>query len=188
MGLQKEIGAVLGLILTPLITAIKFINNAVASLIRWVVDKLYIKPLSSFVSKELLRYALCGFTNYIVLDAILYFITYHYIVGADTYIYIGITTISPHILSMIVVFPITFITGFWLNRYVAFSSTHFKVQKQITRYALSIVGSILLSYIILKGLVEWLNIWPTPAKVICSLLLATYSFLMARYYTFPTKE
>ncbi len=157
-------------------------------IVSWCVmglaKRIHATPIGRVVSIDLLRYAICGVTNYIVLDAILYFLTYHYLVGSSTYLNIGLTTISPHIISLILVFPITLLSGFWLNRHVVFNSTEMGMRRQLMRYIYSIAGSIILSYIIIKVLVETLGIWPTPAKILCSLLTATYSYLMARLYTF----
>ncbi len=150
----------------------------------WFIDLFYLPILSKFhISKEQFRYIACGVGNYIILDSVLYYLTYHYLI-ADRYINIGITYISPHVSSLIIVFPITFLTGFMLNRYVVFESTRRKIKFQITRYALTVVGSILLNYVIIKLLVEHFELWATPSKIICSLLTAIYSYFMARCFTF----
>lgn len=81
-------------------------------------------------------------------------------------------------------FPITFFTGFWLNRYVAFRTLPVAAGKQLGRYLLTVVGSILLNYACMKFLVEVCGLWPTPSKCITSLAVALYSYLAARYYTF----
>ncbi|MFI3269082.1 MAG: GtrA family protein [Rikenellaceae bacterium] len=167
---------------------VKWLSRHLAALVSRVVmavaELLHRTPLGRVVSVDVLRYAICGVTNYIIIDALLYYAIYHYLIGVDTYIYIGIGTISPHVASLAVVFPITFITGFWLNRHVAFNSTEMKVKRQMVRYGFTIVGSILLSYTLLKIFVEVLGVWATPAKVLSSLLTAIYSYLIARLYTF----
>lgn len=169
----------------PIKALSSFVGGILTRLTTWVAEMIHATFIGRFMSVDVLRYAICGFSNYIILDAILYYIIYHYVVGAERYIYLGITTISPHIASLIIVFPITFLTGFWLNRHVAFASTKMGMRRQLMRYAISIIGSIILSYLLLKGLVEGVGIWPTPAKIIGSLITAIYSYLMARLYTFP---
>ncbi len=151
--------------------------------IEWVLDRFYYPPFSKIFSKKQFRYFACGAGNYIVLDSLLYFIIYHYIVELR-YINIGIGVISPHVASLVIVFPITFFTGFLLNRYVVFDSTSRTMKFQLTRYAMTVMGSILLNYAIIKILVESVGMWATPAKIACSLITAVYSFLMARYFTF----
>ena len=117
------------------------------------------------------------------LDAIWYFVIYHFVIDAQ-YINAGLFTISPHIMSLIIVFPITFFTGFLLNRYVAFHATEQPGGKQLKRYALSVIGSIIINYVCMKFFVEYLNIWPTPSKLLTTIVSVMYSFLIAKFYTF----
>lgn len=157
--------------------------SPIVVLIQWLIDLFYIPPIRKYISREQFRYVSCGGGNYIVLDTLLYYLIYHYVV-AGRYINIGITTLSPHVAALAIVFPITFFTGFLLNRYVVFESTANKMKFQIVRYAITVVGSILLNYIIIKVLVEYVGLWATPSKVICSVITAIYSFFMARNFTF----
>lgn len=118
-----------------------------------------------------------------LLDAVWYFVIYHYVV-AERFIDLQFVVVSPHIASLIIVFPITFFTGFWLNRYVAFRSDKQQVSPQLVKYALTVAGSILLNYLLMKSFVEILAIYPTPSKILTSVITALYSFLMGRYFTF----
>lgn len=147
-----------------------------------IVDALYIKPLRGLISRNLFGYGLCGAVN-MLLDILWYFLIYHYVVR-ESYVDLGFVVMSPHILSLFIVFPITFFTGFWLNRNVAFRATKVGSQKQLFRYALSVVGSILINYVCMKLFVESFNIWPTPSKMLTTIISVCYSYLMARYVTF----
>ena len=118
-----------------------------------------------------------------LLDTLWYFLLYHYVV-CERFINLGIVVMSPHIASLCLVFPITFFTGFWLNRNVAFRVSHLRTQKQLFRYALSVVGSIVINYLCMKVFVELFNIWPTPSKMLTTVISVIYSFLVARYFTF----
>lgn len=155
---------------------------ALAKLITTVIDCFYWKPFRPLLPLQTFRYAACGGLN-MVLDALWYFVIYHYIV-AERFFDLGVVVLSPHIASMLVVFPITFFNGFWLNRNVAFKSSPLSGQTQLFRYALSIVGSILLTYAGLKLFVEVCGFWPTPSKVLTTILTVIYSFLAAKYFTF----
>ena len=117
------------------------------------------------------------------LDTVWYFLTYHYII-CEQNLDLGVVVISPHIAALIIVFPITFFTGFLLNRYVAFRATRQRTTKQLFRYALSVVGSILLNYLLMKLFVDVCHIWPTIAKMMTTTIVAVYSFLAAKYYSF----
>lgn len=147
-----------------------------------IIDVLYIAPARRVVPRELFGYAVCGASN-MALDTLWYYIIYHYIV-AERFIDLGFVVMSPHIASLFVVFPITFFTGFWLNRYVAFRAAEYNGLRQLVRYALTVVGSVVLNYICMKLFVEHLDIWPTPSKMLTTAISAVYSFLAAKFYTF----
>ena len=117
------------------------------------------------------------------LDTVWYYLIYHYLV-LERNVDLGFVVVSPHIAALIVVFPITFFTGFLLNRYVAFRATMQRSSRQLVRYALSVVGSIMLNYVLMKFFVEVCHIWPTISKMTTTMIVALYSFLAARYFSF----
>ena len=154
----------------------------IARLMISLIDKLYIKPLEPIVSRDIFGYGLCGALN-MVLDTLWYFIIYHFVI-AERFIDLGVVVISPHIATLFIVFPITFFTGFWLNRHVAFRVTEYKTRGQLFRYAISVVGSIVINYICMKLFVETFDFWPTPSKMLTTVISVVYSYLAARYFTF----
>ena len=149
-----------------------------------LIDFFYVRPFTGIMSKQMFRYAACGGGN-MLLDLVWYFLIYHYVV-AERYIDLGVVVMSPHVASLVVVFPITFLTGFWLNRNVAFCEVG--SGRQLLKYALSVVGSILLNYICIKLFVEVYHIWPTPAKGLTTAVCVIYSYLASRYFVFVGKK
>ena len=154
----------------------------VAALIIKVIDLFYIPLVRRFMPRQLFGYAFCGVMN-MVLDALWYFVIYNFIVDKQ-FTDLGFVVISSHILSLIIVFPITFFTGFLLNRYVAFRTTHISGYKQLVKYFLTVLGTIAINYISMKLLVEHAHIWATPSKIITTLISTLYSYLVGRYFTF----
>ena len=122
------------------------------SLITKIIDIFYIPAVRRFVPQQIFRYGACGAIN-MALDAIWYFLIYHFVV-AKQFVDLGFVVISPHILSLVIVFPITFFTGFWLNRNVAFRVVSVGRGAQLVKYLLTVVGSILLNYVCMKLLVD----------------------------------
>ena len=151
-----------------------------------LIDALYIKPLERVISRQTFGYFLCGAAN-MALDTLWYFLIYHYVVF-ERNVDLGVLVISPHIAALIIVFPITFFTGFLLNRHVAFRATQQRTTKQLFRYALSVVGSILLNYLLMKLFVDVCHVWPTVAKMMTTVIVAVYSFLAAKYYSFTQRR
>lgn len=157
--------------------------NSLASLVTRAVDAFYWRGLEGVISRQLFRYAFCGGAN-LLLDAMWYFVIYHFVIGEGRLVDLGVAVVSAPIATLFLVFPITFFTGFWLNRNVAFRRSPLGTRTQLLRYALSVAGAIVLNYLCMKLFVEVVGIWPTPAKVVTSGLSAIYSFLAARCFTF----
>ena len=115
----------------------------------------------------------------------MYFVFYNFILGKKI-VDLGFIAISPHIAAFLFVFPITFATGFLLAKYITFTASSIRGRVQLSRYALTVTGSIILNYIMLKILVEYFMIWPTVAKTITTIVVVLYSYLAQRYFTFKT--
>lgn len=153
-----------------------------ANWLRSIIDRFYFPPFSTIFSRRVFRYAACGGLN-MMLDALFYYLIYHYIV-ALSFIDLGFVVVSPHIMSLILVFPITFFNGFWLNRNVAFSDSTLHTRTQLVRYLISVLGAIVVNYVCMKFFVETVGFWATPSKLLTTIISAVYSFLAARYFTF----
>lgn len=155
------------------------IRNSIFIILDWV----YI-PFKRFIPPETFRYAVTGGSN-TALDIILYFIFYNFVLQKQI-VDLGFVAISPHIAAFLIVFPITFLTGFILAKYITFTDSPLKGKVQLIRYLLTVLGAIILNYILLKILVEYLFIWPTVSKMITTVIVVTYSYLMQRFFTFQT--
>lgn len=152
-----------------------------------LVDWFYIPPVAAFVPRQVFRYAVCGGVNFLLLDPFFYFLIYNYIVGYR-FIDLGFVVVSPYIAALLLVFPITFFNGFWLNRHVAFRRSPVPRGTQLFRYTLSIGGSLLMNYGCMKFFVGVCGIWPTPSKLLTTIITTVYSFLAAKYFTFRHAE
>ena len=82
-----------------------------------VIDYFY-TPFKKFIPLETFRYAATGGFN-TVLDITLYFLCYNFIIDKQV-IDLGIVSISPHIAAFLIVFPITFFTGFLFAKFITF--------------------------------------------------------------------
>jgi len=158
---------------------LKFIQNIINS----ILDFFY--PLfKSILPRETYRYAATGGAN-LVLDIILYYIFFHFVLKAQI-LDLGLIQISPHIAAFLMVFPITFSTGFLLAKYITFTQSLLRGRNQLIRYGLTVLGSIILNYVLLKFFVEKMNIYPTPSKILATGISIIYSYLAQKYFTFKT--
>ena len=136
----------------------------------------------SFFPKETFKYAFCGGSN-TILDLFLYFVTYNFILQKHN-LEMGFITVSPHIASLFIVFPITFSTGFLLGKYITFTQSYLRGRIQLARYGITVLGSIALNYLLLKLFVDICHLYPTPSKLLSTIVVVIYSYISQRHFTF----
>lgn len=165
--------------------------QVLAQIITKIIDFFY-RPFSRYIPQQLFRYAACGGGN-MVLDWVLYFLIYNFVVGHElVYIHIpkflslanDYICLTPHIMSFLIVFPITLFTGFLLNKYVTFTQSSLHGYKQLWRYILIVALNLLVNYFGLKLFVEVFGIYPTPSKMIITIVTVVISFFGQKYFSF----
>jgi putative flippase GtrA len=152
-------------------------------LIIQVIDYFH-TPFRRYIPIETFRYAATGGFN-TVLDIFLYFFCYNFIIDKHV-IDLGIVSISPHIAAFLVVFPITFFTGFLFAKFITFTTSIVRGRIQLIRYMISVSGSIFLNYVFLKIFVEFVGLWPTLSKIITTGIVVIYSYFAQKFFTFKT--
>ncbi|WP_026450429.1 GtrA family protein [Aequorivita capsosiphonis] len=135
-----------------------------------------------FLPLKTYRYAACGGGN-LVLDTVLYFIFYNFIVAKQN-VDLGVVVLSPHIASLFFVFPITFVTGFLLQKFITFEKSNLPWKTQFFRYFLVAMGALILSYICMKFFVDFLGFYPTPSKILTVFIAVAYSYLLQNKFSF----
>lgn len=154
--------------------------------IRIFIDFFY-PPFRKLLPQQVFRYAACGGGN-MVLDWVLYFFFYNFVVGHDLVYFtlplVGEICITPHIMALCIVFPITLVTGFWLNRHVTFTGSNLHSYRQLLRYCLIVGINLLVNYLGLKLLVEMWGWYPTPSKMVITLVTVIISFFGQKYFSF----
>jgi putative flippase GtrA len=146
-----------------------------------VIDSGYFL-VKRFIPIRTYRYALCGGGN-LALDILLYFVFFHFIVQKQD-IDFHFFVLSPHIASLFFIYPITLVSGFVLNRYIVFSDSELKVFTQLFRYTMVSVSSFLLSYVLMKFFVDFLEFYPTPSKILSTTVIVLFSYIMQNKFSF----
>ena len=132
------------------------------------------------------RYAICGGSN-LVLDTTLYFICFQFILYKQN-LDLFFVVLSPHIASLFFVFPITFIIGFLLNRFVVFSESKLSIKTQFLRYLTVGILALLISYFSMKILVDVLLLFPTPSRLLTTVITVLFSYIMQNKFSFKTQS
>lgn len=144
------------------------------------------KPFAKWINQQTFRYLACGGSN-TVLDILVYFVSYNFILMKMPVHAMGLT-ISPHIAAFIISFTISFPLGFALAKYVVFQESNLKGRIQLFRYALLVCMCIVLNYIFLKLFVETFGWYATPSKIVTTVIVALFSYVSQRNFTFKVKE
>lgn len=158
-----------------------FARDSISTIIDW-----FYTPFKKIIPPETFRYAATGGAN-LALDIFLYFLVYNFVLKKEI-LNLGFIAVSPYIAAFLIVFPITFFTGFLLAKYITFTTSPLRGKTQLVRYAISVGGAIILNYLLLKLFVEVFHFWPTVSKMFTAVFVVTYSYLFQRYFTFKTGE
>lgn len=164
-----------------MVQMLKSIRNKIVGVIDW-----FYLPFLRFIPREVFRYAFTGGLN-TAFDLFLYYIIYRFVLERQI-VDLGFVAIGAHIAAFLIVFPITFTTGFVLAKYVTFSASELKGRIQLFRYGLTVFGSIMLNYVFLKLFVEYFGWYATFSKAITTVIVVIYSYISQRYFSFKTAQ
>ena len=151
-----------------------------------ILSNWFYRPFRKYLPPDVFHYGFVGAMN-MALDIVLYSILYNFVFRQAT-VDFGFVAMTAHIAAMVFVFPVTFATGFLLNKYIAFRQSHLRKRIQLVRYAISVAGSIVLTYLLLKFFVEIAGFWATPSKFLTTALVTVYSFCMQKFFSFRRGE
>jgi len=153
--------------------------------IQAIIDYMY--PLfRRFMPLQVYRYAVCGGVN-IVFDWVLYFVVYNG-VFKHKLVDLGFIVVSPHIATLFLLFPVTLLSGFFLQKYVTFTASYLRGRVQLIRYLLIVVANLFINFIGLKLLVDGFHFYPTPSKMIITVVTVICSYIGQKKYTFKTNR
>ncbi len=161
---------------------VQFLRNIRRLIIR-TVDWFYF-PFMHFIPPEVFRYAVTGGLN-TILDLTLYFVFYRFVLDMKI-VDLGFVHISAYIAAFLMVFPITFLSGFFLAKYVTFSASEMQGRIQLFRYGVTVFGAICLNYLFLKIFVEYFGWYATFSKAVTTVIVVMYSYVSQRYFSFKT--
>jgi putative flippase GtrA len=158
----------------------------VRDLIQRVADFFY-PPFSKLMPKHTFRYLACGSTN-TLLDIVIYYFSYHYLLHGKEISFFGLVNISPHIMAFICGFSITFPISFILSKYIVFPESELRGRIQLFRYAVLVGVMITMNYLFLKLFVEVLHFYPTIAKIVTTVIVAVFSYISQKNFSFKMSK
>jgi putative flippase GtrA len=132
------------------------------------------------------RYAACGGGN-MLLDIFIYYVSYNFILQKQV-LDLGFIAFKPHIAALWIAFAVSFPVGFLLSKYVVFTKSELRGRVQLFRYLLIVGVNLVLNYVFLKVMVEYMDFYPTIARIFTTCIIVTFSFLSQKHFTFKERK
>jgi putative flippase GtrA len=143
-------------------------------------------PFRKYMPSQFFRYGVSGVAN-MVFDWVLFFLVYNFVLKHQM-LHLGFVTLSSHIAALFITFPVTFLSGFLLQKYVTFTSSDLRGRVQLFRYLLVVLANLLLNYLGLKILVDLVGFFPTPSKMIVTIFTTMFSYFSQKKFTFRPNQ
>jgi putative flippase GtrA len=153
----------------------------IGDFIRPVIDFFY-PPFRKYISLQFFRYGVTGAMN-LIFDWTLYFLIYQFVLQKQM-VHLGFVTISSHIATFCIKFPIVLFSGFLLQKYVTFTYSELRGRIQLFRYLVVFFINLIINYLGLKLLVDYFEIWPSVSNALVSIITIFISYFSQKHYTF----
>jgi putative flippase GtrA len=156
--------------------------------IQWGLDLIF--PIfKRFLPYQVYAYLAVGAIN-TALNIVLFAVLFQFVLPQSGVVIAGYVVAS-YTVSLLIAFMITVPTGFWLAKYFAFGRQDQNSQKsglQLFRYFLVVLQGLGTDYLIMKGLIVFIGLYPTIAKIISTVLVLTLNYLLQKHFTFKVKK
>lgn len=155
------------------------------NLILQIID--FFHPVfSRWIDRQAFRYLACGGSNQ-VLNIFIYWFSFNVILDKKDIPIPDSGPIAGPIASFIIASAVTIPIGFLLSKYVVFQESNLKGRIQLFRYISLVALNFVLNYWMLKLFINVMGIYPTPSQTITIILLAVFSYIVQRFFTFKVK-
>jgi putative flippase GtrA len=140
-------------------------------------------PFVRMIDPQTFRYLACGGSNQ-VLNIFIYWFSFNILLRKQDIPLPDMGPIAAPIASYIISSAVTIPIGFLLSKYVVFQESKLRGRIQLFRYMALTVTCFVLNYWMLKLFINVLHIYPTPSQTITIILLAVFSYVVQRFFTF----
>ena len=141
-------------------------------------------PFKKYMDLQFFRYGFTGAIN-VGFSIVLYFVVYNFVLRQQM-LPLGLFTLSSHIASLVITFPIVNFVGFLLQKYVTFTQSDLRGHVQLYRYFIIVFVNLGVNAIILKIMVDGFHFWTTPSQVVATFFCIFISYFSQKKFTFKT--
>jgi len=132
------------------------------------------------------RYAACGSIT-TLLGLISYFVGYQYLFARKNFDF-GFFAFKPHMAALFLSFIVSYVIGFCFSKYIVWSGSNLKGRIQLFRYFLMSFFNLLVNYLLLKLLVEFLLWNALISQLITTCVIIVISYLSQKHFSFRVKK
>lgn len=161
------------------------IFETIGGWIRTIIDFFY-PPFRKFTTLQFFRYGVTGAAN-LVFDWVLFFVIYTFVLQHQM-LNLGFVTLSSHIATFCIKFPIVLFSGFLLQKYVTFNDSDLRGHVQLFRYLVVFIINLIVNYAGLKLLVDGFGLFPTISNMLVSIVTVFISYFSQKKYTFKVVQ
>jgi putative flippase GtrA len=164
---------------------LKNLMQQIAQLFRSIL--LYFKNTFKikFLTEQTYLYAACGGLN-LLWDLSIRFVVYHFILHGQILV-TSFYTFSPDIASFLVAFPCSFVTGFFMSKYVVWTQSNLKGRKQLARYFMVVMLCFALNVGFIKLFSTVFGFYFLPSALLAAVFVIATSYLLQRFFSFKVK-
>lgn len=144
-------------------------------------------PFARWIDQTTFRYLACGGSNQLF-NIFIYWLSFNFILNKQNTQISPSITITAEIASYLISSAVTIPIGFLMSKYMVFQESNLKGRIQLFRYLSLVVLCFVLNYWMLKFFINVCNIYPTPSQTITIIILAVFSYLVQRFFTFKVKN
>jgi len=164
-----------------LLCALRIMRKAILT---WI--DFFFPLFSRWIPRDTFRYlATGGFT--FAAGIVVYYLAYNFVLEQKDIRLFKLLVTAP-IAALAIESTITFLIGFFLNKYLIFTDSKLKGRIQLFRYGSIVATNLFLNYAFMKLMVEAFAFYPTIAKIITSIILAFFSYFSQRHFSFKAEK
>lgn len=99
--------------------------------------------------------------------------------------------VASYTISLAIAFVLTVPTGYWLAKNFAFRESGVgerQAGQRLGKYVLVVLQGLGSDYLLMKAMIVFLDIHPTVAKIISTVVVLTLNYLLQKYFTFKSQR
>jgi putative flippase GtrA len=143
-------------------------------------------PFARWINQQAFRYLACGGSNQL-LNIFLYWFSYNILLQQKDVPLPHLKPIAGPYASLIIASAVTIPIGFLFSKYLVFQESNLKGRVQFFRYISLVALNFVLNYLMLKLFINVLHIYPTVSQTLIIIILAIFSYIVQRFFTFKVK-